>query len=239
MPGCLRRRGGRRFAKVKEFRFLGSTGRGHARGEIEGLGWGRVMWKEGKLDRQNLDGFDWQNLRGLGGGGWELTPMARRAEGLAALRHAVAPGRWAAPRAHTGAQGVGQWNPVVDVPPPPQANRIRNTYFGHLKKIKNSNVRDVFLGLKRSKLEDKDNMVRLALIYFLECGLLGQESQVSIDIQHLFMVENLEYFNEYVWGLESYNATISFMHRVLTLHDGKLNESATYSLSGFPQAFQV
>ncbi|KAF3436915.1 hypothetical protein FNV43_RR19668 [Rhamnella rubrinervis] len=27
-----------------------------------------------------------------------------------------------------------------------------------------------------SKLEDKDDMIRLALIYFLECGLLGKES---------------------------------------------------------------
>ncbi|KAF3432408.1 hypothetical protein FNV43_RR27148 [Rhamnella rubrinervis] len=30
----------------------------------------------------------------------------------------------------------------------------------------------------QSKLEDKDDMVRLTLIYFLECGLLGKESQV-------------------------------------------------------------
>ncbi|KAF3445901.1 hypothetical protein FNV43_RR11078 [Rhamnella rubrinervis] len=126
----------------------------------------------------------------------------------------------------------------VDVPPPPQSNRIRNTYFGNLKKIKNSNVRVVFLYLKRSKLEDKEDMVRFALIYFLECGLLGKESQVSIDIQHLSMVEDLKYLNKYIWGLESYNATISSMRRVLTLHDGELNESTTYSLSGFPQAFQ-
>ncbi|KAF3445910.1 hypothetical protein FNV43_RR11087 [Rhamnella rubrinervis] len=82
-----------------------------------------------------------------------------------------------------------------------------------------------------SKLEDKDDMVRLTLIYFLECGLLDKKSQVSIDIQHLSMTEDLEYFNEYAWGLESYNATISSMHRVLPLHDAELNESATYSLT--------
>ncbi|KAF3438743.1 hypothetical protein FNV43_RR21507 [Rhamnella rubrinervis] len=102
----------------------------------------------------------------------------------------------------------------VNVPPPPQSNRIRNTYFGHLKKIKNSNVRDVFLYSNFNKLEDKDDMIRLTLIYFLKYGLLDKESQVSIDIQYLSMVEDLEYFNEYAWGLESYNATISSMHRV-------------------------
>ncbi|KAF3449528.1 hypothetical protein FNV43_RR10257 [Rhamnella rubrinervis] len=38
---------------------------------------------------------------------------------------------------------------------------------------------------------------------------------------------------------ESYNATIISMHRALGLRQGKLNESATYSLCGFPLAFQV
>ncbi|KAF3457328.1 hypothetical protein FNV43_RR01985 [Rhamnella rubrinervis] len=60
----------------------------------------------------------------------------------------------------------------LDVPPPPHSNRIRNKYFGHLKKIKNSDVRDVYVNLKRKKLDDKDDMVRLALIYFLECALI-------------------------------------------------------------------
>ncbi|KAF3433414.1 hypothetical protein FNV43_RR24516 [Rhamnella rubrinervis] len=48
----------------------------------------------------------------------------------------------------------------VDVPPLPQSNRIRNTYFDHLKKTKNLNARDVFLGLKRTRLEDKDDMFK-------------------------------------------------------------------------------
>ncbi|KAF3436833.1 hypothetical protein FNV43_RR19586 [Rhamnella rubrinervis] len=65
----------------------------------------------------------------------------------------------------------------LDVPPSLHSNRIRNKYFGLLKKIKNSDARDVFINLKRRQLDDKDDMVRLALIYFFECGLLGKESQ--------------------------------------------------------------
>ncbi|KAF3442814.1 hypothetical protein FNV43_RR16732 [Rhamnella rubrinervis] len=87
--------------------------------------------------------------------------------------------------------------------------------------------------------KDKDDMVKLTLIYSLECGILGKESQVGINEQHLSMVEDLNYFNQYAWGLESYNATIISMHRALGLRQGKLNESATYSLCGFPLAFQV
>ncbi|KAF3434508.1 hypothetical protein FNV43_RR21593 [Rhamnella rubrinervis] len=122
-----------------------------------------------------------------------------------------------------------------------QLKKFENSCFGtHYLRMQEIILSvSIVHNMLRSKLEDKDDMVRLALIYFLECGLLGKEIQASIDIQHLSMVEDLEYFNEYAWGLESYNATISFMHGVLALHDGGLNESATYSLNGFPQAFQV
>ncbi|KAF3442930.1 hypothetical protein FNV43_RR16848 [Rhamnella rubrinervis] len=119
---------------------------------------------------------------------------------------------------------------LLDAIPPPSSNQIRNKYLGDIKKIRNRDVRNSFMNLKRSNLEDKDDMVKLTLIYFLECGILGKESQVGINEQHLSMVEDLNYFNQYAWGLESYNATIISMHRALGLRQGKLNESATYSL---------
>ncbi|KAF3433318.1 hypothetical protein FNV43_RR24420 [Rhamnella rubrinervis] len=91
---------------------------------------------------------------------------------------------------------------------------------------------------KLMQLDDKDDMVRFPLIYFLICSLIGKESQVSIDIQYLSMVEDLDYFSKYAWGSVSYNATISSMHRAMTLHNEELNESATYSFSEFLLAFQ-
>ncbi|KAF3448107.1 hypothetical protein FNV43_RR08817 [Rhamnella rubrinervis] len=127
----------------------------------------------------------------------------------------------------------------LDVTPPPSSNRIRNKYFGDIKKIRNCDIRNSFINLKHSKLEDKDNMIKLTLIYFLECDTLGKESQVGINEQHLSMVEDLNYFNQFAWGLEFYNVIIISMHRVLGLRQGKLNESATYSLCGFPLAFQI
>ena len=53
------------------------------------------------------------------------------------------------------------------------------------------------------------------------------------------MVEDLDYFNQYPWGLESYKLTISSLHKVFKLYNGRLNASNTYSLDGFPTAFQV
>ncbi|KAF3453882.1 hypothetical protein FNV43_RR04323 [Rhamnella rubrinervis] len=109
----------------------------------------------------------------------------------------------------------------LDATPPPSSNLIRNKYFGDIKKIRNCDVRNSFMNLKHSNLEDKDDMVKLTLIYFLECSILGKESQVGINEQHLSMVEDLNYFNQYAWGLESYNATIISMHRALGLRQGK------------------
>ncbi|KAF3448886.1 hypothetical protein FNV43_RR09602 [Rhamnella rubrinervis] len=52
------------------------------------------------------------------------------------------------------------------------------------------------------------------------------------------MVEDLNYFNQYSWGLVSYNATLISLHKALDLHHGELNKSSTYSLGGFPLAFR-
>ncbi|KAF3443166.1 hypothetical protein FNV43_RR12847 [Rhamnella rubrinervis] len=38
-------------------------------------------------------------------------------------------------------------------------------------------VRNIFINIRRSELEYEDDFVRLALIYFFECDLLGKESQ--------------------------------------------------------------
>ncbi|KAF3449598.1 hypothetical protein FNV43_RR10328 [Rhamnella rubrinervis] len=128
---------------------------------------------------------------------------------------------------------------TLDIQPPPYSDRIRNTYFGHIHRIKNRDVRNVFMHIKQNRLEYEDDFVRLALIYFLECGLLGKESQVCINLDYLSMVEDLNYFNQYSWGLVSYNATLISLHKALDLHHGELNKSSTYSLGGFPLAFQL
>ncbi|KAF3438726.1 hypothetical protein FNV43_RR21490 [Rhamnella rubrinervis] len=82
---------------------------------------------------------------------------------------------------------------TLDVPSPPYSDRIRNRYFGHIHKIKNMDVRNVFIN----------------------------------------------FVNQYSWGLVSYNATLRSLQKALDLQRGELNKSSTYSLGGFPLAFQV
>ncbi len=123
--------------------------------------------------------------------------------------------------------------------PPPYSTRLVDTYFDGSKKIKNSKLREVYLRLKRKELAEPNDLLKLSLIYLLEVGILGKESQVNIKLEHFSFVDDLDYFNQHPWGLESYNMLIASMHRALDMHQGSLNKSATYSLSGCPLAFQV
>ncbi|KAF3438472.1 hypothetical protein FNV43_RR21234 [Rhamnella rubrinervis] len=126
-----------------------------------------------------------------------------------------------------------------DALPPSTSNWIRNKYFGASNKVENADLLTVFNSLRSKDLEEEDDMVKLYLLYFLKCGILGKESQSTIKLDYFSMVEDLEYFNQYPWGLDSYNAIMVSLHKVLSLRNGELNPSSTYSLCGFPLAFQV
>ena len=85
--------------------------------------------------------------------------------------------------------------------PPPQSFRLLNTYFEGCRKIRNLELRNKFVELRIDDLKQPYDLVRLSLLYFLEFGLLGNESQSTIDNEHYSMVEDL---NQYSWGLDSY-----------------------------------
>ena len=72
----------------------------------------------------------------------------------------------------------------------------------------------VFIKLSIENFVEKYDMVKLCLLYFLKCDILGEESQNTIDVEHFSKVEDLDYFNQYPWCLESYKATIMSLHKV-------------------------
>ena len=121
--------------------------------------------------------------------------------------------------------------------PCPKSDRILNTYFNGNRRLKNSHIKHAFLNT--TEFEEENDLLKLGLLYFLECGILGKDSEKFIDIEHLSMVDNLDYFNSYPWGITSYNMTIHSLHKAFRHRDGATNTSNTYSLSGFPLAFQV
>ena len=121
---------------------------------------------------------------------------------------------------------------------PPPSQRLINTYFDGKRVIRPSVLRDVVVGLRIKDLEEEDDLVKLCLLYFLECGVLCGNHKSSINMDHFSMVEDLAYFNQHPWGLESYQLLMESLHKAFKKDDA-LNNSSTYTLCGMPLAFQV
>ena len=110
--------------------------------------------------------------------------------------------------------------------------RIKDQYFNRKNKIHNDRLDDVFIALckkgkrmntkktkKKAKLNGKSNLdkniVKLALLYFVEHFLLGKEWNNLIDLQWVQLVDNLEEFNKYPWGKICYERTLFGLERAL------------------------
>ena len=87
--------------------------------------------------------------------------------------------------------------PLPTKKPNATPSRLLDENFNNEEKITNAIVKDVFIETKQF-MED-DDIQKLALMYFLECSILGKKSKALIDIKHLVMVEDLDYFNSYPW----------------------------------------
>lgn len=89
--------------------------------------------------------------------------------------------------------------------------RIRDTYFKGENKVRNDELEKVFLSLGEEKKKKKnkknkkkgfedEEVIKLALLYFLEHVLFGKEGKNLIDMEWVALVDNLEAFNKYPWG---------------------------------------
>ncbi|KAK3193112.1 hypothetical protein Dsin_024422 [Dipteronia sinensis] len=68
---------------------------------------------------------------------------------------------------------------------------------------------------KAAFLDNDEDMVKLALLYFLEMVLFGKDQKVHISALHVELLENLETFNKYPWGRKCYETTLNSLQRDL------------------------
>ncbi|KAF3455973.1 hypothetical protein FNV43_RR00616 [Rhamnella rubrinervis] len=117
---------------------------------------------------------------------------------------------------------------------PTTSGHFHDTYFGGRKfPLHNHDIVEVF---STATCENNDDMVKLALLYFLETVILSKEKPTLIPVECVDMLDDIEYFLAYPWGTLSYHATINSMRGC----PGKRsNASHTYSITGFPIAFMV
>ncbi|KAF3432501.1 hypothetical protein FNV43_RR27241 [Rhamnella rubrinervis] len=81
----------------------------------------------------------------------------------------------------------------LDVTPPPSSNRIRDKYFGDIKKIRSHYIRNSFMNLKHSNLEDKDDMVwgyetipLMGHLYANKLYVIGRLRAINADEESIY-----------------------------------------------------
>ncbi|KAK2642454.1 hypothetical protein Ddye_024217 [Dipteronia dyeriana] len=108
-----------------------------------------------------------------------------------------------------------------------------------------------------NKISDDDDVLKLALILFLEMTLVGKDDRTSILYWALELVDDLNAFNKFLWGTFIYSRTFNSISTCLVgrndkfknkLTDDKLEENVDapvkrkakrYHVYGFVTAFQV
>ncbi|XP_038717177.1 uncharacterized protein LOC120010448 [Tripterygium wilfordii] len=140
--------------------------------------------------------------------------------------------------------GIPPISSLVDT----STHRLRDAYFKGNNSIKRSELESTFLGLKPQP-DNEDDVVKLALVYFVEFVLPGRERSRNIsDVTYLQLVENLDNFNKYPWGFVSYARTSKSLvgamkGRVQIFLKKTIKPTKTqkeqYSLYGFPLTLQI
>ncbi|GMN27743.1 hypothetical protein TIFTF001_044154 [Ficus carica] len=136
----------------------------------------------------------------------------------------------------TGLNCVGSTHlPVVE-------SRLMSRYFPDVRGVTRENLE---LQMSNFKFDNDDDAVKLSLLYIVFCIPLSNASSVKIDPKYFALADNLDAFNEFPWGVLSWEATRTAIcstveNRISSKRRPKKNiDKSRYSVAGFPQALLV
>ncbi|KAF3441591.1 hypothetical protein FNV43_RR15505 [Rhamnella rubrinervis] len=113
------------------------------------------------------------------------------------------------------------------------SDTLWDKYFGVRGTLKQKEFMTKFERYSFDKMEVEDN-VKVCMFYLLEAVLLAGDKRKSVSCDHFKIIQNPKLCERYPWGSLSYDVTIKSLRSVVN-HS---NTSNTFSLSGFPIAFQ-
>ncbi|KAK2663048.1 hypothetical protein Ddye_001622 [Dipteronia dyeriana] len=107
-------------------------------------------------------------------------------------------------------------------------SRLRRIYF-QSSKVKVKMIVDWFRNLgHNNKISDDEDVVKLALLLFLEMTLVGKDDRTSILYWALELVDDLDAFNKFPWGTFIYSRKFNSLstkaypsERVIKVYDSK------------------
>ncbi|GMN22454.1 hypothetical protein TIFTF001_040258 [Ficus carica] len=136
----------------------------------------------------------------------------------------------------TGLNCVGSTHlPVVE-------SRLMSKYFPDVRGVTREYLE---LQMSNSKFDNDDDAVKLSLLYIVFSIPLSNASSVKIDPKYFALADNLDAFNEFPWGVLSWEATRTAIcstveNRISSKKGPKKNiDKSRYSVAGFPQALLV
>ncbi|KAK0599400.1 hypothetical protein LWI29_004931 [Acer saccharum] len=147
--------------------------------------------------------------------------------------------------------------PVVSKENGDDSGSFRSSMLNGEVRLNNKTLEAMF---KAASSDNDEDMVKLALLYFLETVLFGKDQKVHIGAQHVELLEDLETFNKYPWGRKCYETTLNSLQKDFKkmsqdyhttsrkIVSGKKRKRLAnnekdcirqYALHGFPYAFQI
>ncbi|TYK04988.1 Ulp1-like peptidase [Cucumis melo var. makuwa] len=134
---------------------------------------------------------------------------------------------------------TGLWGPKEDYIQLVGNSRLLEKFFKDKDCVYVSDLEDIFLEYEG----DDDDIVKLALVYFIEISLLGKDRRTKVDIGFFKIADDWNSFNNYDWGRIVFVRTLSALKRALDKQYAKGKKKSTqtkkYTINGFPHALQV
>ncbi|KAL0537349.1 hypothetical protein IC582_026327 [Cucumis melo] len=134
---------------------------------------------------------------------------------------------------------TGLWGPKEDYIQLVGNSRLLEKFFKDKECVYVSDLEDIYLEYEG----DDDDIVKLALVYFIEISLLGKDRRTKVDIGFFKIADDWNTFNNYDWGRIFFVRTLSALKRALDKQYAKGKKKSTqtkkYTINGFPHALQV
>ncbi|KAA0043197.1 Ulp1-like peptidase [Cucumis melo var. makuwa] len=134
---------------------------------------------------------------------------------------------------------TGLWGPKEDYIQLVGNSRLFEKFFKDKECIYVSDLEDIFLEYEG----DDDDIVKLALVYFIEISLLGKDRRTKVDIGFFKIADDWNIFNNYDWGRIVFVRTLNALKRALDKQYAKGKKKSTqtkkYTINGFSHALQV
>ncbi|KAA0051388.1 Ulp1-like peptidase [Cucumis melo var. makuwa] len=134
---------------------------------------------------------------------------------------------------------TGLWGPKEDYIQLVGNSRLLEKFFKDKECVYVSDLEDIFLEYEG----DDDDIVKLALVYFIEISLLGKDRRTKVDIGFFKIADDWNSFNNYDWGRIVFVRTLSALKRALDKQYAKGKKKSTqtkkYTINEFPHALQV